>query len=141
MKIEEVRRITGFLLLVVLLLLNGCNAAHDRADAQALAKNIHEQMRAGDYKSVYEGSDPTFQKVGTESEFVKTMKALSEEYGNLKVVTEVAYEMRVESGSGRTHVLVFDLEFDNTKAREEMGFTRSNDGRLQLSELTFEPAN
>lgn len=119
----------------------GCNVGQNKSEAQALASQIHNQIQAGDYKGLYNAAEPNFQKGGTEAEFVTAMEQLRQEYGTLKKASPVAYATRIDSNIGTMHILIYDLEFDRKKVTERITFTRSDQGKMQLYEMNFNPIN
>ena len=96
-------------------------------------------MRAGDFEAVYRKSAPRFKTVGSESEFVAGMKKLQEKLGLLKNANEIAYQTGLDSRIGRTHLLVFDLEYDRGSARETLTLVQSENGGMQLWKLDIQP--
>ena len=115
-----------------------CATERDRGEAGTVAARVHTEMRAGDFRTVYKESAPRFKTVGSESEFVAQMNALRQELGELKNANEIAYQTGLDTRIGRTHVLVFDLEFDRRHARETMILVRSGSGEMQLWKLVID---
>jgi hypothetical protein len=58
-----------FFLIVLLinLVLYGCNFSRDHNDAETVADLVHAHIRAGNYTAIYNASAPRFKKVGNES--------------------------------------------------------------------------
>ena len=123
----------GFLSLV------SCSITRDQEDARAVALRVHRQILAGDFTAIYNESAPRFKAVGSESEFVAGLKGFQEQLGLLRDQKEVAYQTGLDSKIGRTHVLVFDLEFDHGRARESLMLVRSASGKMELWRLDVQP--
>jgi hypothetical protein len=117
----------------------GCNVQQDRMEAQKAAERIHSQLQSLDYASVYRESGESFKEVGDESKFIAGMRLLYEENGTLKTATPIAYQSGVDSNVGRTHTLIFNLEFERGRAKERMVLTRSTSGPMQLWDLRIDP--
>ena len=117
----------------------GCNVQQDRLEAQKAAERIHSQLQSQDYASVYRESGKSFREVGDEAKFVAGMRLLYEENGGLKRATSIAYQAGVDSDAGRTHTLIFNLEFERGRAKERMVLTRSSSGQMQLWDLAVDP--
>jgi hypothetical protein len=118
-----------------------CSFERDRGEAVTVAARVHAEMRAGDFAALYKESAPRFKTVGSESEFVTWMKELQQEFGLLKNANEITYQTGLDSRIGRTHVLVFDLDYDRGRARESMTLVRSESGEMQLWKLAIQPVD
>lgn len=125
----------GFLSLV------SCSITRDQEDARAVAARVHREMLAGDFAAIYKLSAPPFKAVGSESEFVAGLKGFQEKFGPLRNQKEVVYQTGLDSSIGRTHLLVFDLEFDQGRARESLMLVRSASGKMELWRLDVQPLN
>jgi hypothetical protein len=132
-------RLLRILFLGAVISLSGCNVEQDRLEAKKAAERIHSQLQSQDYASVYRESGKSFREVGDESKFIAGMRQLHEDHGSLKTTTPVAYQSGVDSDAGRTHTLIFNVEFERGRARERMVLTRSPSGQMQLWDLRFDP--
>jgi hypothetical protein len=119
----------------------GCSITKDREDAREVAARVHRQMLAGDFAAIYKESAPPFKNVGSESEFVSGLKEFQEQVGPLKTQKEVVYQTGIDSKIGRTHLMVFDLEFDHGRARESLMLVRSAGGKMELWRLDVQPVD
>lgn len=130
----------GLLVIVVALLLGGCNVARDEHDAQEAAFRIHSQFTKGDFTSLHREATQHF-KLRDERTFVSFMEQMRQEYGVMKKATVLAYQSGVDSNVGRSHVIISDLEFEKgARARERIILTRAADGQMRLWELLIEPS-
>ena len=136
--VQDIHRISIFLIVALLV---GCNVQRDQTDASAVASRVHFQMQASDFAAIYRESAPRFKGVGSESKFISMMQQMSQESGLLKKADEIAYQTGIDSNVGRTHVLLFNLEYEHGHARERMILTRSDSGQMQLWKLDIDPAN
>ncbi len=118
-----------------------CNVERDHTDARALALRVHSQMQSGDFAAIYRESAPRFKAVGSESQFVSMMQQINEESGALKKADEGSYQTGVDSNIGRTHVLLFNLEYEHGHSKERMILTRSESGQMQLWKLDINPVD
>ena len=127
------------LLVLTFLLWAACSLQRDPDDARAAAARINSEMISGNFASVYRESAPTFRELGSESEFVAGLQGLQKRLGSIRKATEVAYQTNVDSTLGRTHLLLFDLEYDRGRAREGLMFVRSPGGRMELLRIDIQP--
>jgi hypothetical protein len=108
----RVKQVGGVLtILATATFLVSCAVGRDRAEAGTVAERVHAEMRTGSFATIYNESAPRFKTVGTESEFVALMKEFQENVGQLKNANEIVYQTGLDSSIGRTHVLVFVLEY------------------------------
>ena len=121
--------------------LAGCAGEQDRVEAKTVADRVHAHLRSAEFGTIYDESAPRFKTVGSQSEFVSRMKAVQERLGSLKSVNEIAYETGLNSTIGRTHTLLFMLEYEHGKAREHLTLVRSATGEMQLWKMDLEPIN
>lgn len=117
----------------------GCAGEQDRAQANTVAARVHAHLRAAEFAEIYNESAPRFKTVGSESEFVSRMKTFHEGLGLLKNANVIAYETGLDSTIGRTHVLIFKLEYEHGKASERLTLVRSATGEMQLWKMDIEP--
>src|SRR5262249_39767002 len=99
------RRASTWILVTSACLIFSCSNVHERNEVEALAFRLHQQMRAGDFTTIYKDSDPRFKTVGTELEFVRSLKGFQEQLGNFKHAETVGYEIKFDSRIGKTHEL------------------------------------
>ena len=119
----------------------GCINAVDKRDAHTQADRINQRIRSKEFAEIYKASALRFKTVGSEADFVAWMSQLHETLGQLKHAQEIAYESGMDSRIGKTHKLVFALEFERGRARETLIMVRSPNGEMQLWKLGMEPAN
>lgn len=117
----------------------GCSITRDQEEARAVAAQVHKEMLEGNFAAIYNESAPPFKAVGSESEFVSGLKNFQERFGPLKNENEIAYQTTLDPSIGRTHVLLFDLEFDRGRARETLMLVRSASGKMELWRLDIQP--
>ena len=127
------------IIVATVILFLSCNTQQDRRDAEEKASRIHAQLQRGDFLSIYGESSSGFKQVGNESTFITGMQRFLKENGSLKTATEVAYLASFDSNAGRTHTLIFDLEFERGRAKERMIFVRSSNGQMELWDLSVDP--
>ncbi len=140
MDVNWVKRVVAVLaLLAGVIFLVGCAVERDRTEAVAVAARVHDEIRAGDFAAAYKESAPRFKTVGSESDFVTWMGKFDEKFGSLKNANEISYETGLDSRIGRTHLLVFDLQYVHGRARETMILVRSESGQMQLWKLGIQP--
>jgi hypothetical protein len=133
------RNLETLVALAALVLVLGCDIEQDRRDAESVALRIHSQIQHGDFLSIHREAGKSFQQVGNESRFVSSMEQLRRENGLLEKWTEVAYQTGVDSNAGRTHILLFDLEFEPGRAKERMTLTRAENSKMELWDLAIDP--
>jgi hypothetical protein len=126
---------------LVILIIGSCNVARDQKDAAAVASRVHSQMQTSNFAAIYRESAPRFKGVGSESQFVSMMQQGEQQSGVLKKAVEVAYQTGVDSNIGRTHTLVFNLEYEHGHATERLILTRSDNGQMQLWKLEIDPVH
>lgn len=127
--------------LLILSLVVSCNVERDRTDAEAVASRVHSQIQARDFAAIYREAAPRFKGVGSESQFVSMMQRVSEEGGIFKKAEEVVYQTGFDSNIGRTHMLFFNVEYENGHSTERMILTRSGSGQMQLWKIEFGPSH
>jgi hypothetical protein len=128
-----------FILVASLSLLLCCTNANERNEVEGLALRVHEQMRAANFAAIYQESEPRFKTVGTELEFVNSLKELQEKLGSFEHAETMAYETKLDSRIGRTYQLTCELEYDHGRAREDLTVVRSAAGKMQLWALEIQP--
>ena len=121
--------------------LAGCAGEQDRAQAKTVADGVHAHLRSGEFAAIYDESAPRFKTVGSASQFVSQMKAFHEGLGSLKNANEIAYQTGLDSTVGRTHVLLFTLEYEHGKAIERLTLVRSAAGEMQLWKMDIQPVD
>jgi hypothetical protein len=126
-------------ILGIVILFVGCSVERDREEARAVAARVHAEMQSRDFAAIYNESAPRFKSVGNESEFVARMNGFQEGLGLLKSVNEIAYTTGLDSRVGRTHVLVFDLQYEHGRAREHLMLVRSASDKMVLWKLDIQP--
>src|ERR1051325_9138336 len=119
------------ILLTIQLLLHGCNFSRDHNDAKVVADRIYTHIRAGNYAAIYNDAAPRFKKVGSESQFVEKMKRYESLVGPLKNIHEIASQAGFDTEAGSIFIIVYDVQFERARAREEMTFIRSPTGEMQ----------
>jgi len=92
-------------------------------------------MQVGDFATVYNNSAPRLKSASTESEFVDYFKQIEHDLGPLKAAPEVTYQSRLGSRTGRTHALMFELEYERGRLYETMILVQSDSGEMQLWKL------
>ena len=132
---------TRIALLIVLLLSSGCGSRKEKAEAEAMAVQIHNQLKAGDYKAIYQSFRKETQKIATEADFVKLMEQLRTDFGAFKSAVQDAYVIRYDINQGRMCILTYDVEFERKRASERIEFIQSDQGKLEFSGLLFNPIN
>ena len=128
-----------WILLAILSVLPSCVTSKERNKAEAVAVRVHEYMRVADFASIYQESEPRFKTVGTESEFVSSMRGIQEQLGSLKHAEVIGYEVKFDSRVGKMHELYFDLEYEHGRAAENLVVVRSGSGNMKLWALDIEP--
>jgi hypothetical protein len=126
-------------ILIVLFIFVGCNVARDQKEALAVASRVHSQMQAGDLSAIYRETTTGFKAATTESQFISVMQQIKQENGILKKANAVAYQTGVDSMVGRTHILLFDLEYEQRHLEERLTLTRSDDDRMRLWKIEWKP--
>ena len=126
-------------LLVFFIATSACDFKQARADAERLASRVHRQIKAGDYKTLYNDSCAQLRKVATEAEFVGMMENLRSDYGALLNVDQDTFILRSDINLGRMYMLSYNVEFEHKKASERLVFISSEKGTMQLYELIFNP--
>jgi hypothetical protein len=121
-----------------LIFFTGCSVVEDRGDARLVAARVHAEMMAGDLANIYRESAPRFRSVGSESEFVAMMQKYDGEFGSFKSANEIGYKTTLDSRIGRTHELLFDLEYERVRARELLIMVRSAKGKMELWKLDIQ---
>jgi len=129
---------TYLVVVAAVFLFSGCYSKQDEADAFKAADKIHSQLKSADFSAVYKQASQGLRKVMDESTFVSGMTQLHKENGGIRTITPVAYQSRVDSTAGRTHTLLYDLEFERARVRERMVFTRSSSGQMELWDLVVD---
>ena len=137
--ISATMRLLKMLFLAAIIFLSGCNVEQDRLEAKKAADRVHSQLQNQDYASIYREAGKSFKEVGDESKFVAGMLQVHEERGSLKTATPIAYQSGVDSDAGRTHTLIFNLEFERGRASERMVLTRGPTAQMQLWDLGIDP--
>lgn len=120
-------------------ILCACSVEADRRDAEVVAANIHNALRASNFAEIYQKSGAPFKAVGSEAQFVAGLNDFKQRLGILKKETEINYVTGIDSKFGRTHTLVFDLQFENGRATESMMLVRSASGTMELWRLDIQP--
>lgn len=128
-----------WILLASLGVLPSCGQSNERNKAEAVAVRVHQYMRVADFASIYQESEPRFKTVGTESEFVSSMRGIQEQLGSLKHAEVIGYEVKFDSRVGKMHELYFDLEYEHGRAAENLVVVRSGSGNMKLWALDIEP--
>jgi hypothetical protein len=120
-------------------LIFGCNVGRDQHDVQDAASKIHDQLRTGDFSSIYRNASSNFKRLD-ERQFTLAMEQMRQQVGALTKATPLAYQTGVDSNVGRSHILISDLEFERgNRARERMVLQQSKDGQMLLWDLLIEP--
>jgi hypothetical protein len=128
-----------WIIIASLALLASCATSKERTTAEALALRVHEYMRAANFAAIYEESERRFKTVGTESEFVSSMRGLEEQLGSFKHAEAIGYEVKFDSRLGKMHQLYFALEYEHGRATENLIVVRSGSGKMELWALEIEP--
>lgn len=129
----------AFLASIVVLI--GCRSDQDRTQAKTAADKFHAHLRSGEFVAIYDESAPRFKTVGSQSQFVLQMKKFHETLGSLKNADEIGYETGLDSTVGRTHVLLYRLEYEHGNASERLTLVRSPAGEMQLWKMDLQPAD
>jgi len=132
---------TKTIFLILLLLFLSCGSRKEKAAAEAMAIKIHNQLKAGDYKGIYQSFRQQTQKIATESEFVSMMEQLHQDMGGFRNAIQDAYIVRYDISQVQMCVLTYDVEFERKRASERIEFIRSDQGGLEFSGLVFSPIN
>lgn len=127
-----------FFVVAIVVWLVGCSVQQDRTDARRVASRINSQLQAQDFPTIYRESSQSFKEVGDEAAFIARMKQFWEENGSLKSASSSSYQASIDSAAGLKHILIFDVEFEHGRAKEQLTLTRS-DGQLRLWDLVIEP--
>ena len=135
--IRKTRRLC--IILASLAILPSCAGLNERNKAEALALRVHEHMRLANFAAIYRESETRFKTVGTESEFVTSMKGFQEQLGAFKHAEAIGYEVKLDSRIGKMHQLYFDLEYDRGHVKENLIMVRSETGKMELWALEIEP--
>lgn len=126
-----------FITLLVFLwlgLLSGCANPQDREVARQAAARIHSQIHSRDFAAIYDESGEGFKTV-EKAEFIAGMTELQNRLGAVKTFKEMAYQAGLDSRLGRTHALVFDVQYEGERVRETLVFVRGDDHKMQLWKL------
>jgi hypothetical protein len=133
------RTLLALVVFGISILLGGCSIEEDRRDAEVIAASVHNALRNGSFAEIYQNSAAPFKAVGSEAQFVAGLNDFKQRLGILKKETEINYVTGFDSKFGRTHTLVFDLQFEKGRARESMMLVRSVSGTMELWRLDIEP--
>lgn len=109
-----------------------CGEGGKTGDARNSAQAFHNSFRQQDYDAMYTNASERFQKVRSRAEYVSMMKEIHEQYGNLLEAKEQSSGVTVSSETGTLNVLVFEADFEKTKAVERLTFIRDLSGRMRL---------
>jgi hypothetical protein len=92
-------------------------------------------MQVGDFAAVYRDAAPRLKSASSESEFVDYFNQIKQQLGTLRESHEITYESRLDSRLGRTHALMFRLEYERGRLYETMILVKSDSGQMQLWKL------
>ena len=132
-------KLVGVTLLALIPLVSACSISQDRNDARLIAASVNEKLMRGDFAGIYKEAAPSFRSIGSEAEFVAGMSGLQSRFGSPKRITELAYQTNLDAKLGRTHILIFDSEYERAHARESLMFLRSPQGKMELWRLEIQP--
>ena len=121
-------------------LLNGCASPRDREAARHAAARIHSHIHSRNFAAIYDEAANGFKTVDR-ADFVTGMSELQNKLGPVKDLKEMGYKTGLDSRVGRTHALVFDIQFEGERVRETLVFVRGDDDQMQLWKLGIEPAD
>lgn len=123
----------------LLFFVSACSISQDRNDARLIAAGVNEKMIRGDFAGIYRDAAPSFRSIGSEADFVAGMSGFQSRFGSPKHITELAYQTNLDPKLGRTHILIFDFEYERGHARESLMFLRSPQGKMELWRLDIQP--
>ena len=132
-------RLFTLLLLGTIGFLGGCQNRQDQADSLKAAERIHLQLTSKDYHSIYRESGESLKRSVSELQFVADMSRLADDVGALKKATPIAYKSSFDTAAGAKHILMFDLEFERSRAKENISFVRNKSGQMQVWDLNIAP--
>jgi hypothetical protein len=131
--------------LVVLLIgayaLVGCFDQQDRSKALTVADRVHAHLRSAEFAAIYDEAAPRFKTVGSQSEFVSRMREFHEQLGTLKNVSEISYEVGMDSTLGSTYTLLFVLEYERGKVSEHLILVRPSADEMKLWKMDLQSIN
>ena len=130
----------GLLVILVLGLISGCVNSRDREAARDAAARIHSQIQSRNFAAVYDESSSGFKTV-EKADFERDMREIQDKVGAVKSLKEMAYQTGLDSRFGRTHSLVFDVQYENERVRETLVFVRGDDETMRLWKLSLAPVN
>ena len=127
-----------FLIVFALSLVAACAGQQDRGVARLAAGRIHSQMLSGDFGAIYNESADGFKTIDA-SEFISMMTTMQDKLGRIKNIKELAYQTGLDSRVGRTHTLIFDIEYDSGRVKETLVLIYADRHTMQLWKLGIEP--
>lgn len=104
------------------------SSPQDKADAEAAAKHVLDQMEAGDFAGIYQAAGPVFKSIGPEASFVHQFKATKDKTGPLAGAKEASFVTLPD----QSFVLVFHMENDRFETERRLTFARGKSGKMEL---------
>jgi hypothetical protein len=120
------------LLLVVMcvLVLNGCGLTEGIDTAERAAATFHEQYNAGAFDETYDASADDLRATEVRNDFMTTMASVRTKLGSMRATRRTGFNARVDS-SGTFVELEYETDFENGTGTEEFTWEISN-GRAKL---------
>ena len=128
----------GVLIVLLLMLLTGCQSKQEEKETLESAARIHSQLQRGDFSAIYEEASPILRKEMEESVFVAGLKTVYKDNGPIKNRTPIAFQRSHDLNLGSQNILLFDVAFERITVRERMVFIRSQSNHLELVDLVID---
>lgn len=103
----------------------GCSMSADSALAEQAVPKFHEELDAGSFDAIYNGSADELKKATTQQDFVALLDAIHRKLGNTKASDKMGWRVNYQT-SGSYVTLDYKTWFDGGNAQEEFVF-RMND--------------
>lgn len=102
----------------------------DEADAAILKKNVLEQIKKGDFSSIYKQASAGFREVGPEEQFTGLWELQLKQTGAFKEAKEVSHNVRPQD---KFLIYIYHLQYEKLKKELFLTFGRSKSGKMELT--------
>jgi hypothetical protein len=106
-------------------------SSKDKADADAVATQVLNWFKSGDFKSIYRHASPGFQAIGTEGQFVAAFEKIRANTGPVKDIKQTKYYGRPDNYT----VYLYEVRYAKVASELRLTFGRSKEGKMELCGL------
>lgn len=111
-----------FLMLVFVFIISGCNIPIDKSVAEVIAQNYFEDIKNKDFEKALTYYSPIFFEKTNQSEWLRILKKMNSELGDLKNFHLEDWDIRTQFGtrSGTYYLLKYKVNYSKYSSLETL---------------------